>query len=264
MMDFGQFKCPFLEDQIPSSDFSNFLKLVTRIAPEPNDSDSYRAAVTANSTWSEEKTTKGKTMLNKGKKGKPDLNDLKQEVDMGLTQAQARTVYERDGPNSLSPPKKTPEWVKFCKNLFGGFALLLWIGAILCFIAYSIQAGTFEEPPDDNYATIVREGQKYTIPAEGVVVGDIVEVKGGDRIPADIRIISASSCKVDNSSLTGESEPQSRSPELTNENPLETRNLAYFSTNCVEGEFHSLQVFFYFKWRITRQLQTKKKHKRDK
>ncbi|GFR25336.1 hypothetical protein TNCT_144351, partial [Trichonephila clavata] len=85
------------------------------------------------------------------------------------------------------------------------------------------------------YATIVREGQKYTIPAEGVVVGDIVEVKGGDRIPADIRIISASSCKVDNSSLTGESEPQSRSPELTNENPLETRNLAYFSTNCVEG-----------------------------
>ncbi|GFY47743.1 hypothetical protein TNIN_268231 [Trichonephila inaurata madagascariensis] len=190
----------------------------------------------------------------------------------------------RETDPTPSPPKKTPEWVKFCKNLFGGFALLLWIGAILCFIAYSIQAGTFEEPPDDNvsmhfprqtiklylgivlsvvvivtgcfsyyqearsskimesfknmvpqYATIVREGQKYTIPAEGVVVGDIVEVKGGDRIPADIRIISASSCKVDNSSLTGESEPQSRSPELTNENPLETRNLAYFSTNCVEG-----------------------------
>ncbi|CAL1298041.1 unnamed protein product [Larinioides sclopetarius] len=239
-------------------------------------------------------------MLNKGKKGKPDLNDLKQEVDMdehkitlqelysrlssdpekGLTQAQARTVYERDGPNALSPPKKTPEWVKFCKNLFGGFALLLWIGAILCFIAYSIQAGTFEEPPDDNlylgivlsvvvivtgcfsyyqearsskimesfknmvpqYATILREGQKYTIPAEGVVVGDIVEVKGGDRIPADIRIISASACKVDNSSLTGESEPQSRSPELTNENPLETRNLAYFSTNCVEGTCRGIVI----------------------
>uniref|UniRef100_A0A914Y7B9 Na(+)/K(+)-exchanging ATPase n=1 Tax=Panagrolaimus superbus TaxID=310955 RepID=A0A914Y7B9_9BILA len=41
--------------------------------------------------------------------------------------------------------------------------------------------------------------------------------------------------KVDNSSLTGESEPQSRSPECTNENPLETRNLAFFSTNAVEG-----------------------------
>ena len=57
---------------------------------------------------------------------------------------------ERDGPNALTPPKTTPEWVKFCKNLFGGFALLLWIGAFLCFIAYSIQASTEEEPSDDN------------------------------------------------------------------------------------------------------------------
>lgn len=41
--------------------------------------------------------------------------------------------------------------------------------------------------------------------------------------------------KVDNSSLTGESEPQSRTPEYTNENALETRNLAFFSTSSVEG-----------------------------
>lgn len=42
-------------------------------------------------------------------------------------------------------------------------------------------------------------------------------------------------CKVDNSSLTGEAEPQSRSIESSHENPLETKNLAFFSTNCVEG-----------------------------
>ena len=41
--------------------------------------------------------------------------------------------------------------------------------------------------------------------------------------------------QVDNSSLTGESEPQTRSPEFTHENPLETRNICFFSTNCVEG-----------------------------
>lgn len=62
----------------------------------------------------------------------------------GLTNAKAKENYERDGPNALTPPKTTPEWVKFCKNLFGGFALLLWIGAILCFLAYAIQAGTYE------------------------------------------------------------------------------------------------------------------------
>ncbi|RWS18186.1 sodium/potassium-transporting ATPase subunit alpha-like protein, partial [Leptotrombidium deliense] len=85
------------------------------------------------------------------------------------------------------------------------------------------------------FASVIRGGQKYSISAEELVVGDVVEVKGGDRVPADIRIISAHGCKVDNSCLTGESEPQSRSPELTSDNPLETKNLAFFSTNCVEG-----------------------------
>ncbi|CAL1279873.1 unnamed protein product [Larinioides sclopetarius] len=261
-------------------------------------SDSFRLAVTP-SVPDDGKTPDGKPKVMKkamgsgGKKGKPDLDELKQEVDMdehkipveelyarlgtnpetGLTAMQAREIYERDGPNSLTPPKKVPEWVKFCKQLFGGFALLLWIGAVLCFIAYSIQVGTSEGSVEDNlylgivlatvvivtgcfsyyqearsskimesfknmvpqYATIIREGQKHTLPAEDVVVGDLVEVKGGDRVPADIRVISAQGFKVDNSSLTGESEPQTRSPEMTNENPLETRNIAFFSTNCVEG-----------------------------
>ena len=34
--------------------------------------------------------------------------------------------------------------------MFSGFACLLWVGAILCFVAYSIQATAYEEPPDDN------------------------------------------------------------------------------------------------------------------
>jgi magnesium-transporting ATPase (P-type) len=72
----------------------------------------------------------------------------------GLTHAKAKENLERDGPNALTPPRQTPEWVKFCKNLFGGFALLLWIGAILCFIAYSIQASTVEEPVDDNVSNM--------------------------------------------------------------------------------------------------------------
>ena len=72
------------------------------------------------------------------------------DPDVGLTQAQAELNRKEYGVNALTPPPTTPEWVKFCQNLFGGFATLLWIGAILCFIAYSIQASAFEEPPDDN------------------------------------------------------------------------------------------------------------------
>jgi hypothetical protein len=59
----------------------------------------------------------------------------------------------------------------------------------------------------------------------------------------DIRVLSAQSFKVDNSSLTGESEPLARSPDCTHENPLETKNLAFFSTFAVEGKC-SLVVFF--------------------
>ncbi|KIH49752.1 e1-E2 ATPase, partial [Ancylostoma duodenale] len=199
----------------------------------------------------------------------------------GLTRAKAAEVLARDGPNALSPPRTTPEWIKFCKNLFGGFALLLWVGAFLCYVAYSVDYFTMEYPSKDNlylgivlmtvvvitgcfqyyqesksskimdsfknmvptFALVHRDGQKQQIRTEELVVGDIVEVKGGDRVPADIRIISAFGFKVDNSSLTGESEPQSRSPECTNENPLETRNVAFFSTNAVEGTAKGIVIY---------------------
>ncbi|XP_054760297.2 sodium/potassium-transporting ATPase subunit alpha-3-like isoform X1 [Lytechinus pictus] len=201
------------------------------------------------------------------------IGRLKTNIDRGLTQDQAAAVLARDGPNALTPPPKTPEWVKFCQQLFGGFATLLWIGSILCFLAYGIEAGTKDEPSSDNLylgivlasvviitgcfsyyqeaksskimesfknmvpqeALVLRGGEWHSINAIHVVRGDIVEVKGGDRIPADVRVIEAKSFKVDNSSLTGESEPQSRSPDFTSDNPLETRNIAFFSTNAVEG-----------------------------
>ena len=79
---------------------------------------------------------------------------MKTNAESGLTNAQAKAVLERDGPNALTPPKKTPEWVKFCKQLFGGFALLLWIGAVLCFFAYSIQHTSTEDAPPDNVILI--------------------------------------------------------------------------------------------------------------
>merc|ERR1711913_98986 len=198
---------------------------------------------------------------------------FKTDLTNGLTTAQAKAGNEEHGLNQLTPPPTTPEWVKFCQNLFSGFACLLWIGAILCFLAYGIQATAYEEPPDDNlylgvvltavvtvtgifsyyqesksakimesfknlvpqYALCRRDGEKVTVTASELTLGDIVEVKFGDRVPADLRVLEARGFKVDNSSLTGESEPQARTPEFTHDNPLETKNLAFFSTNAVEG-----------------------------
>uniref|UniRef100_T1J6N4 Sodium/potassium-transporting ATPase subunit alpha n=1 Tax=Strigamia maritima TaxID=126957 RepID=T1J6N4_STRMM len=163
--------------------------------------------------------------------------------------------------------------MKFLKQMFGGFSLLLWAASILCFIAYGVEVMTKDEPSQDNlylgivlacvvfltgsftyyqesrsahlldsfkhmipqYGTVIRDGKQISIPAVEIVVGDVVDVKMGDKIPADIRIITSQNFKVDNSSLTGESEPQSRSTEFTHDNPLETKNLAFFSTFAVEG-----------------------------
>merc|ERR1711868_342437 len=227
-----------------------------------------------------------------GKKEK-NLNELKQELEIdvhrvsvdelckrftsnvadGLTDDQVKKGIAEYGLNQLTPPPTTPEWIKFCQCLFSGFAMLLWFGAILCFLAYGIQASAYEEPPDDNlylgivlsavvtvtgifsyyqeaksakimesfknlvpqYAVVRRNGEKITVKAAELTLGDIVEIKFGDRVPADLRVIEARGFKADNSSLTGESEPQTRSPEFTHENPLETKNLAFFSTNAVEG-----------------------------
>lgn len=79
---------------------------------------------------------------------------LNSDSEKGLTDAQAAIALARDGPNALTPPKKTPEWVKFCKNLFGGFAMLLWIGAVLCFIAYTVDALSMEYPTKDNVCVL--------------------------------------------------------------------------------------------------------------
>lgn len=84
------------------------------------------------------------------RKGWSRVSYLHSSTSQGLTPARAAEILARDGPNALTPPPTTPEWVKFCRQLFGGFSMLLWIGAILCFLAYGIQAATEEEPQNDN------------------------------------------------------------------------------------------------------------------
>lgn len=63
----------------------------------------------------------------------------------------------------------------------------------------------------------------------------MVVINAGDKVPADLRVLSCNNLKMDNSSLTGESEPQSRSVESNAQNPLEATNLLFFGTIAVDG-----------------------------
>ncbi|XP_078674878.1 sodium/potassium-transporting ATPase subunit alpha-1-like isoform X1 [Branchiostoma floridae x Branchiostoma belcheri] len=127
-------------------------------------------------------------------------------TEVGLTSAMAAEVLKRDGPNCITPPPKTQQWAKdSVKGMFPKQTL------------------------------VIRGGEPLSVDTENVVEGDLVQLKGGDRIPADVRIIEADGFKIDMSQLTGESEPQTLSPEFTNPNPIEARNIALATTVGVEG-----------------------------
>lgn len=192
---------------------------------------------------------------------------LKSDFEVGISDADALERIERDGKNILTPPPRSPLWKKFLGHVVGGFALLLWIGGILCFIVYGldgsienltlgivlvtvvIMTGTFSFYQDvkaekvlagfmkltPTKCNVMRNGEMKTISAEDIVVGDVVSFEKGNKVPADVIMLMSNGVKVDNSSLTGESEPQKRGIKCTDPSPYTSRNVAFYGTNVTEG-----------------------------
>lgn len=79
------------------------------------------------------------------------------------------------------------------------------------------------------------EGDFETIPARNIVPGDVIKISSGEQVPADVILFQTSEMKVDNSSLTGEPEQLIRKAGETNNNILESENVAFFGTNCTAG-----------------------------
>ncbi len=85
-------------------------------------------------------------------------------------------------------------------------------------------------------AKVVRSGRVKEIDASLLVVGDVVEIGEGDRIPADCRILRSENFRVDESALTGESKPAvKRDCKVEKSSLLERANEAHLGTFCVSG-----------------------------
>ena len=84
-------------------------------------------------------------------------------------------------------------------------------------------------------ALVTRNGETVRIEAKKLVPGDIVHVKGGDNIPADLVLFEVSEMKINNASLTGESEDLLRKLDNKTNNILESGNVAFFGTMCTDG-----------------------------
>ncbi|KAJ3192007.1 hypothetical protein HK101_007183 [Irineochytrium annulatum] len=198
------------------------------------------------------------------------FNSAKPGESKGLTSEEAARRLQEYGPNMLTPPKKRNAFLRFCDILFGLFNLMLiiagvaayivlaidyqnnkqnaYLGGIVIFVAFMNATIEFYQVqksqailesflnliPANCY--VLRDGKIEQISAKELVVGDVVQIRMGDKVPADVILFASTDMKVDNSSLTGEAEPQERHNRNSHETPLEATNLVFNGTLCVNGD----------------------------
>ncbi len=203
------------------------------------------------------------------------LEELEQRLNAtsaGLESVEAARRLTEYGTNELHVRKDTPEILKFFRQFTNFFALLLIGGSALAFLADYLQPGEgnfyigvallgvvflnalfsyIQQHESDRIMesfrnmlppmiTVLRGGEVSRIEAWLLVPGDVILLEEGDRIPADARLIEVNQLKVDHSSLTGESEPQLRKLECTNDNLLESRNIVFSGTLVQSGNGRAL------------------------
>ncbi|MGY6519006.1 MAG: cation-translocating P-type ATPase [Lysobacteraceae bacterium] len=165
------------------------------------------------------------------------LERLDSRLD-GLDEDEVSRRRERLGDNALPAPPPRPAWRRLAAQfnnilihllLVAGVAAAVlghWVDAavILAVVVVNALIGFLQEGKAERAmeaigrmlapkARVRREGQLADIVAESLVPGDIVELKAGDRIPADIRLLKAHGLQVDQAALTGESVPVDKSAE---------------------------------------------------
>ncbi|MBS1811200.1 MAG: cation-transporting P-type ATPase [Acidobacteria bacterium] len=182
----------------------------------------------------------------------------------GLAESEARIRLQQYGPNSLPHAARRPWYQELAANFIHLFALLLWVGAALAWVAGMPQLalaivivilinGLFSywqefqaERAAEALAALLprqvlvrRDGVEKLIPAEQIVPGDILLLTEGEAIPADARIIAAERLRVDASSLTGESRPVARIADVVTakERTAPTLpNLVFAGTSIASGK----------------------------
>ncbi len=160
-----------------------------------------------------------------------------QALPGGLTTAQALERRGRDGPNALPRRRGLSGWSVLAAQFVHFFAIMLWVAGALAIVAGMPQLGiaifvvilvngvfawaqqaraehAAERLGDlmPRSARVVRDGVLTDVAATDVVVDDLVRLEAGDRVVADLAVTVAEALRIDSSTLTGESEPES--PEI--------------------------------------------------
>lgn len=191
-------------------------------------------------------------------------------IDHGLTESKAGSLLEKYGKNTLGEGTKISitgiAIHQMCNamilvlaiSMIIAFAIHDWItgGVIAFIIGLNVIIGAFQEYKAEKTmgslrnlssptARVVRDGSDITIQAENVVPGDIVIVKTGDTIPADLRLIDCTNFETDEALLTGESIPIAKDSKAaySQEIPVGDRlNMAFSSSTVSKGRATGIAI----------------------
>lgn len=200
----------------------------------------------------------------------PEVLEALRTKDDGLTANEAIRRLKEDGQNALPEVKPDGLWLIFLRQFQSPLIYILLAASatvflmhevldasiILAVLIFNAIVGTIQEGRAQNTlralkkfaettATVVRDGSEVVIPDREVVRGDVITLQEGEKVPADARLISLSGLKLDEASLTGESEPVSKVAEAMQKDALpasEQRNMLFKGTNVVSGSGKAVVV----------------------
>ncbi|PWF81619.1 haloacid dehalogenase [Kocuria rosea] len=197
------------------------------------------------------------------------LAELGVQADRGLSSPEARRRLERHGPNELRSAPPVPGWRRLLAQFRDPLIRLLLVaivvstaawaaeGAVglpvdaivilLVVVANAVLGRVQEVRAEDAVAalavltaansTVLRDARLTTVPSAQLVPGDVLVLSEGDAVGADARLLRATALRVQEASLTGESEAELKDPAvLPGPVPLgDRRNMVYRGTAVAQG-----------------------------
>ena len=196
----------------------------------------------------------------------PEEVTTKLDVDpaKGLSAAKAAELLTKNGPNALPAEATVPGWRQFLAQYRSYMQIILVAAAVasmligqiatgvvvLAITALNALGGMRQQGKAESAmnalqsmlkasARVRRDGAEVKIDGDQVVVGDVVLLTAGDEVCADGRIIEAASLQIDESGLTGESVPASKSAEVIAGDPKpgigDQSNMAFMNSPVTHG-----------------------------
>lgn len=190
--------------------------------------------------------------------------------DRGLSLDAVRERIKQYGQNALPEEKPHSKLRLFLNQFQSPLIYILLVASIIIFLMgetmdsyviltvllFNAFVGVVQEGKAQNTllalkkfvetnATVLRDGKEYIIPDREVIPGDILILQEGEKVSADARVVISQGLKINESSLTGESEPVYKSTEIIDGDNLATaeqKNMVFKGTSIVSGNGKTIVV----------------------